>query len=181
MDLRGNVALVTGAAGPVGGALSARLAGLGASVAVLDRRPDAVAYRIASGGGHVLALTADVADPHSVRAAVGRLLTAWERIDIVLTDADHLGTVGPAVAGHLPEAARTGSRGVADLVVLAGSPDLAEPAVAGLRQQFGDQPVRVEAVLAGPSGAGLTGEVAEQVLRLIGRPAPAVPATGRAR
>lgn len=173
MDLHGNVALVTGAAGPVGAALSARLAGLGASVAVLDRRPDAVADRIASTGGHVLALTADVADEHSVRAAVGRLLTAWERIDVVVTGAETLATVGPAVAGWLPEAARTSSRGVADLVVLTGS---AEGAVAGWRQQFADRQVRVD-VLAVPEGPAAE-DLAGQLLELICRPCrpPAVPA-----
>jgi NAD(P)-dependent dehydrogenase (short-subunit alcohol dehydrogenase family) len=174
MDLRGNVALVTGAAGPVGAALSARLAGLGASVAVLDRRPDAVAYRIAGAGGHVLALTADVADQQSVRAALGRLLTAWERIDIVLTDGTGLATVGAAVADYLAEAAGTGSRGVADLVVLTGSPD---PAVTGLRQQFSGRPVRVEQVPAGSPAD----QVPELVLRLIGRPAATAPATGQTR
>src|SRR5215218_5382067 len=87
MDLRGSVALVTGAASPIGTAVSVQLAALGASVAVLDRRPAAVAHRIASSGGHVLALTADLEDPDSVRAAIGRLMTAWERIDIVVTGA----------------------------------------------------------------------------------------------
>lgn len=163
MDLRGNVALVTGVtgtSGPVGAALSARLAGLGASVAVLDRRPDALAARIAGSGGHVLALTADVGDQHSVRAAVGRLLTAWERIDLVLTDAAGLAGIGPAVAGYLADAARTGSRGIADLMVLGRLPgsDL---------EQFADDLVRVEAV-----PLGRPDEVADQVLRLIGRPAP---------
>lgn len=142
MDLRGNVALVTGAAGPIGAAVSVRLAGLGASVAVLDRRPDAVADRIGRAGGHVLALTADVDDPRSLRAAVGRLLTAWERIDIVLTGDRSVPTVGPAVAGYLPEAARTSTRGIADLVVLTTATGAAECAVAGLRQQLADPLVR---------------------------------------
>ena len=177
MDLRGNVALVTGAAGPVGTALSTRLAGLGASVAVLDRRPDALAHRIGSTGGHVLALTADVTDPHSVRAALGRLLTAWERIDIVATDAGSLATVGPAVTGYLPYAAATGSRGIADLVVLADPAGPNEDAVLGLRRQLDDQPVRIELVPADPPGQGSPDEVAERVLRLIGRPCrpPAAP------
>lgn len=177
MDLRGNVALVTGASSPVGAALCTRLAGLGASVAVLDRRPDAVAHRIGSIGGHVLALTADIADPHSVRAAVGRLLTAWERIDIVATDAGGLVTLGPTVTGYLPHAAATGSRGVADLVVLADPAHPAGDAVLGLRRQLGDQPVRIELVPSGSSGQGSPDDVAERVLRLIGRPcrAPAAP------
>jgi NAD(P)-dependent dehydrogenase (short-subunit alcohol dehydrogenase family) len=169
MDLRGNVALVTGVtgtSGPVGVALSARLAGLGASVALLDRRPDAVADRLARSGGHVLALTAEVGDPHSVRAAVGRLLTAWERIDLVLTGATGLATVGPAVAGYLADAARTGSRGIADLVVL-GCPSGQD--VAGLRQRYRlDDLVRIEVLpLDSPD------KVAEEVLRLIGRGLPA--------
>ncbi len=172
MDLRGNVALVTGAAGPIGAAVSVRLAGLGASVAVLDRRPDAVAERIVGTGGHVLALTADVADQHSVRAAVGRLLTAWERIDIVVIGAEALGTVGPAVAGFLPEAARTSPRAVADLVVLAGS---VEPAGMGWSQRLADQQVRLD-VLAVSDGLPVE-DLCGQVLALICRPCrpPVVP------
>jgi len=44
--------------------------------------------------------------------------------------------------------------------------ELAEDAIDGLRRQLTDGLVRIEAVPAG----GLPGEVAEQVLRLIGRP-----------
>ncbi|HEV2888700.1 MAG TPA: SDR family NAD(P)-dependent oxidoreductase [Jatrophihabitans sp.] len=193
MDLRGSVALVTGAAGPIGAAVSTRLASLGASVAVLDRRPAAVAHQITGSGGHVLALTGDPDDPTAVRAAVGRLLTAWERIDIVVipspgTGIAGVGSVAQAVAGFLPEAARTGSRGVADLVVIdgAGAPDrfqvAAEQSVEAfcdsLRQELAGQPVRVElvrsaAVRNDPAGDG-TQHVTEEVVRLIGRPAAAV-------
>lgn len=167
------MALVAGT-GPLGAAAGVRLAALGASVAVLDRRPDALAHRIGSSGGHVLALPADPADDGSVRAAVGRLLTAWERIDIVVAGAGGLDAVCSAVTGYLPEAARTGSRGVADLVVLgaAGTPGPSQRAVEsfcdGLRQQLAGDPVRVEVVTAASEE-----EVTEQVLQLIGRPAKA--------
>ncbi|MEO6500605.1 MAG: SDR family NAD(P)-dependent oxidoreductase [Jatrophihabitantaceae bacterium] len=230
MDLRGSVALVTGAASPIGTAVSVRLASLGASVAVLDRRPAAVAHRIAAAGGHVLALTADIEDPDSVRAAIGRLMTAWERIDIVVTGpgsrppgpsgsdwadgwADSwkqlpeaglrgLVTVSRAVAGYLPDSARTGARGVADLVVInpAGPTGpieaAAERAVEAfchtLARELAGQSVRVSLVAepaesqpdrsepdqAEPDPSGQA--VAEAVLRLIGRPARIDVLTGSA-
>lgn len=168
MDLRGSVALVAGA-GPAGAALSLRLAAYGASVAVFDRRPEAVASRIDGAGGHVLALAGDPGDEQAVRAAVGRLLTAWERIDIVVIDAEGLATVAEAVARYLPEAARTSSREVADLVVL-GSGTRAEACCQRLRQQLAGQPVRVELVTGDPTP--------ERVLRLIGRRAVAAAGPG---
>lgn len=157
MDLRGNVALTVGAAGaPV----ADRLAGLGASVAVFDRRPAALASRIAAAGGHSLALVGDHRDERSVRAAVSRLLTAWERIDIVVTGGNGLALLGPAVSRYLVEAAGTGCRGVADLIVLGGAgADYRE-----IRRKLAAEPVRVALVDPGPPA------VADRVLELIGRP-----------
>ncbi|MBV9822358.1 MAG: SDR family oxidoreductase [Actinobacteria bacterium] len=156
MDLHGNVALTIG---PAGAAVADRLAELGASVAVLDHRPAALASRIASAGGHSLALTGDHRDERSVRAAVSRLLTAWERIDIVVTGADSLAVVGPAVARYLVEAAGTSSRGVADLIVL-GPAEARRPEI-----RLAGEAVRVE--LVDPVRPGVAG----RVLELIGRPA----------
>jgi hypothetical protein len=168
MDLYGNVALIAGAANPAGTAVGDRLAGLGASVAVFDPRPVALASRIATAGGHSLALTGDHRDQRSVRAAVSRLLTAWERIDIVVTGEDGVAVVGPAVSPYLAEAARTSSRAVADLIVLSRPGNAAGQAEARcreIRRQLAGQPVRVE--LVDPSAPA----VADRVLELIGRPA----------
>lgn len=174
MDLYGNVALLAGAAGaagaasPTGPAVGDRLAALGASVAVFDPRPAALASRIAAAGGHSLALTGDHRDERSVRAAVSRLLTAWERIDIVLTGGDGLAVVGPAVSRYLAEAARTSSRGVADLIVLSRPGHAAgqtEARCREIRRRLAGEPVRVE--LVDPSSPAAV----DRVLELIGRPA----------
>ncbi|CAN5154115.1 3-oxoacyl-ACP reductase FabG [soil metagenome] len=68
-------AIVTGAARGIGAAVALRLAAEGYQVAVLDLDADAcdpLAESIRSGGGHAIALGADVSDESSVAAAVER-------------------------------------------------------------------------------------------------------------
>lgn len=64
-DLAGQVAVITGGAGGIGGATAAALAQRGATVVVLDR----TAPRESASGDKHLAITANVADPDSLRAA----------------------------------------------------------------------------------------------------------------
>ena len=69
MNLRGRTAVVTGGAGHIGAAICDAFAELGASIAVLDRAPQATAERIAAEHGvKTLPLPVDLADEAAVRA-----------------------------------------------------------------------------------------------------------------
>ena len=71
-DLSGEIAVVLGATGVLGGALAEGLAGAGATVAVLGRnaeRGEACVKRIANAGGTAKFFTADASDPASLKAA----------------------------------------------------------------------------------------------------------------
>jgi NAD(P)-dependent dehydrogenase (short-subunit alcohol dehydrogenase family) len=95
--LSGQVAVVTGGTGVLGGALAHGLARAGARVAVLGRRTaqgEAVAASIATQGGEAMALTADVLDREQLIAARETLLAAWARVDILVN----------AAGGHIPAA-----------------------------------------------------------------------------
>jgi NADP-dependent 3-hydroxy acid dehydrogenase YdfG len=145
IDLHGNVAVVTGASSGIGEAISIRLAALGASVVLVGRRPEAlsiVAKHIDAAGGHAISLAADVSDLSSIRAAVGRVITTCERIDIVVNNAGTaaLAPFASAEAGewqkmvdvnisgvintthaalpYLLNAAETSARGVADVITI---------------------------------------------------------------
>jgi len=75
-ELKGQLAVVTGASSGLGEATAVRLAELGARVALLARSRaglDRVAARIS---GAALALPADLADPDAVMAAIGRLVAS---------------------------------------------------------------------------------------------------------
>ena len=76
----GLVAVVTGGASGIGAAVVRRLAADGARVAVLDLDPSG-----APEGS--LAVTADVSDDASVRAAIERVLAEWGRLDVVVNNA----------------------------------------------------------------------------------------------
>jgi NAD(P)-dependent dehydrogenase (short-subunit alcohol dehydrogenase family) len=78
-DLKGQLAIVTGASSGLGEATAARLAELGARVAMLARSYDGlerVAARISGAGGDAFALPADLADPDAVVAAAERAVSS---------------------------------------------------------------------------------------------------------
>ena len=73
MEFDGKTALVTGAAGAIGKAIAADLAGRGAKVFITDLKEEAVeaaVREIASGGGSCRGRAADVKEARQVRAAV---------------------------------------------------------------------------------------------------------------
>ncbi|MBK9123906.1 MAG: SDR family oxidoreductase [Chloroflexi bacterium] len=100
-DLTGQVAVVTGGTGVLGGAMARGLAQTGAKVAVLGRRreaADAVVTQIEAAGGTALATPADVLDRASLEAAREAIVQAWGGIDILVNGAGGnvpAATVGP--------------------------------------------------------------------------------------
>ena len=84
-QLHGKTIVITGASSGIGAEAAARLAGLGATVAVVGRSPEktaAVAERI---GGQ--AHTADYGRLDDVRRLAADLLAAYERIDVLANNA----------------------------------------------------------------------------------------------
>lgn len=99
--LAGRAALVTGAAGAIGTALSAAFADQGADLCILDSAsPDALAARIAATGRRVVACLADVTRRAEVHEAVARTVSAFGRIDILVNVA---GVVSFGAAATLSE------------------------------------------------------------------------------
>ena len=89
-DLSGRVALVTGASAGLGRHFADVLARAGAAVAVAARRRDrleAAVREIAAWGGRAVAVTCDVADAQSVRAAVSEAEAALGPVDILVNNA----------------------------------------------------------------------------------------------
>jgi NAD(P)-dependent dehydrogenase (short-subunit alcohol dehydrogenase family) len=107
-DLTGQVAVVTGGTGVLGGELARGLARAGARVAVLGRRAaqaEAVAAEIAAAGGEALAVPGDVTDTAQLVAARGHVLDRWGRLDILVN----------AAGGNLPAATVAEGASVFDL------------------------------------------------------------------
>ena len=88
-DLTGRVAFVTGASRGIGKAIAQRLATAGATVVAGAREAHArpVADEITASGGTAEAVSLDVTDAASIRAAVLQALDRFERIDILVNNA----------------------------------------------------------------------------------------------
>lgn len=84
-SLVGEVAVVTGASGAIGSALSRALAARGAAVAAVDViSPDAVEDSIVAAGGQALGIAADLCDEHAVDMAAARVLDWRGRVDVLV-------------------------------------------------------------------------------------------------
>jgi NAD(P)-dependent dehydrogenase (short-subunit alcohol dehydrogenase family) len=90
--LTDRVALVTGAAGNLGRAVSKRLAAEGARLVLVDQEGERLAALAAEIGG-ALSESADLSRPEAVEALIGRLEAAVGRVEIVVH------TVGGFAAG----------------------------------------------------------------------------------
>ena len=89
-DLTNKVAIVTGGAGALGGAMAIGLAKAGAKVGVLSRtkiKVEAKVAEIQQAGGEALALAVDVLDEAALRAAKSKVLDQWGHIDILVNAA----------------------------------------------------------------------------------------------
>jgi NAD(P)-dependent dehydrogenase (short-subunit alcohol dehydrogenase family) len=98
MDLRGQVAIVTGGGRGIGRAIAERLAAEGAAVAVLARTQAEVAETastIERAGGRALALIADVTDRVAVVAAVAHAERTLGPIDLLVNNAAVVTPLGP--------------------------------------------------------------------------------------
>lgn len=89
-DLRGKVAIVTGAGAGLGKAMALGLARAGADVAICARtveKIEAVAEEIRSSGSKALAVSTDVREGEQIARMVTKTVEAFGRIDILVNNA----------------------------------------------------------------------------------------------
>lgn len=89
-DLRGRVALVTGASSGLGAHFASLLARQGCRVALAARRKDrlaGLAAEIADAGGEAMAVAMDVADPESIRAGLTRIEEYFGPVELLVNNA----------------------------------------------------------------------------------------------
>src|SRR3712207_1377539 len=109
-SLEGQVAIVTGGTGVLGGAMARGLAQAGARVGILGRRQaqaDRVVAEIEQAGGAGVPLPADVLKKEQLEAARDAVLERWGRIDILVN----------AAGGNVPAATLTEGTTVFDLPI----------------------------------------------------------------
>ena len=82
--LRGQVAVVTGAAGAIGRAVAGLFAGAGARVVLGDRRGEALDALAAKLGADAAAVECDVTQPEQVARLVGAACERWQRLDVLV-------------------------------------------------------------------------------------------------
>ncbi len=88
--LSDRVAIITGGAGALGGAMASSLARAGVKVGILSRSADRVTAHVEAimdAGGTALALVADVTDRGALVACRDKVLSEWGQLDILVNAA----------------------------------------------------------------------------------------------
>jgi glycine/D-amino acid oxidase-like deaminating enzyme len=140
--LPGRIAIVTGADRGIGAATSYALSRAGASVVLASHDTHAIetlAVKIASSGGHAVAVPTDVTNPLSVRRLIEQTLGAFGRLDAAFNDLPP-DAVALAMKYEIPPMARARS---GHIVNLAPAPDVVELPT--------DSGVRIHTVAIGPN------------------------------
>ena len=104
-NLRGKIAVVTGAGRGIGAAIARKLASGGANTVICGRRPELLqetARSIASMGGQCEAVPCDVMDLRSVEALAARVEKTFQRVDILVNNAG-VGAFGTPLHQLSPE------------------------------------------------------------------------------
>ena len=117
-SLEGQIAVVTGGTGVLGGAMARGLARAGAKVGVLGRRrerAEAAVRAIEKDGAAALALPADVLDRGEVEAAREAVMERWGRLDVLVN----------AAGGNMPSATLEPEQSFFDLPVEGMEPVIA--------------------------------------------------------
>ncbi len=86
-SIEGKVAIVTGAAGALGGSIAASLIENGAVVIGMDIRYDILKERmdrLTASGGEAMAIAADILDMSSLKKAAAEIMARYGKIDILL-------------------------------------------------------------------------------------------------
>lgn len=100
MNFQEKVAIVTGAGGGIGRAVTLALAQAGAKVTVVDlseREGQETAHLVNDGGGEAIFVRADVSQVQDVAGYVTSTLQSWGRIDVFMNNAGWQGPVTPLV------------------------------------------------------------------------------------
>jgi NAD(P)-dependent dehydrogenase (short-subunit alcohol dehydrogenase family) len=103
-DLRGRVALVTGASRGIGEAIAKALAAHGARVVVSSRKADAcarVVSDIENAGGHAEAMACHIGEPAQIDEVMRRIEASHGRLDILVNNAATNPYFGPVVDADL--------------------------------------------------------------------------------
>ncbi|WP_085026528.1 SDR family NAD(P)-dependent oxidoreductase [Ensifer aridi] len=90
MRFKDKVVIVTGAAGGIGGAISARFAAEGAQVIVTDMNSegaDATVAQIVSEGGRARALASDISTAEGCQAIIENVIASEGRVDVLCNNA----------------------------------------------------------------------------------------------
>jgi len=89
-NLKNKVAIITGGAGALGGAMALGLTNQGVKVAILGRTKNTVQTKvdeIKNEGGNAIGLIADVLDREQLEVACKEVLQKWDKIDILVNAA----------------------------------------------------------------------------------------------
>jgi|SRR5579864_3220280 len=92
LNLRGKVAIVTGAGGGIGASITAKLAQEGCFVYAADLDENAAEATVASVGSAARSVQLDVTKPHAVEVAVRKVVKMHGALDIIVNNAGILKT-----------------------------------------------------------------------------------------